>query len=82
MCHRDRPHKRFLKPDLWAAHKAHVRRGGYSSDLRMPEIVCELDSFRKAWRIGETIELQPLRPRVVPAEAWWERLTTDLSSLT
>lgn len=82
LCHRDRLHKRFLKPDIWAAHKAHVRRGGYSSDVRRPEIVRELDAFRKAWRNGETLELRQLRPRIVPADAWWERLTTDPSSLT
>src|SRR6185437_3753328 len=82
LCHRDRLHKRFLKPDIWAAHKAHVRRGGYASDVRRPEIVRELDAFRKAWRNGETFELSQLRPRIVPADAWWERLTTDPSSLT
>ena len=82
LCHRDRLHKRFLKPDIWAAHKAHVRRGGYSSDVRRPEIVSELAAFRKAWRNGETVALRQLRPRVVPPDAWWERLTTDPSSLT
>ena len=82
VCDRDRLHKRFLKPDIWAAHKAHVRRGGYASDVRRPEIVRELDAFRKAWRNGETLELSQLRPRIVPADAWWERLTTDPSSLT
>ena len=81
-CHRDRLHKRFLKPDLWAAHKAHVRRGGYSSDVHKPEIVRELDAFRKAWRNGETIELRELRPRIMPADPWWERVTTDPNSLT
>lgn len=81
LCHRDRLQKRFLKPDIWAAHKAHVRRGGYSSDVHRPEIVEELEAFGKAWRSGETVELRPLRPRVVAADAWRERLTTDPSSL-
>ena len=32
-CHRNKLHKRFNNPSAWLAFKAHVRRGGYASDL-------------------------------------------------
>lgn len=77
LCHRSRLHKRFTNPELWDTHKAHVRRGGYSSDLRSREIVAELNVFRAARRRGEAVELRQLRPRPTQSDDWWEKLSMD-----
>ena len=81
-CHRDRLHKRFARPDMWEAHKAHVRRGGYSSDLKDPLVAAELQAYRAAFVRGERIVLRQLRPRASTADEWWERLSTDPATLT
>ncbi len=81
-CHRQQLHKRFAKPDMWEAHKAHVRRGGYASDLEKPEIAAELKEYRAALQRGERISLRQLRPRPSTAAEWWEKLSTDPDTLT
>jgi hypothetical protein len=53
MCHVHRLHARFRNPELWEAHKAHVRRGGYSSDLERSEVAAELAAFRAALKRNE-----------------------------
>jgi hypothetical protein len=77
-CHRNKLHKRFARPEMWKAFKAHVRRGGYASDLRVPEIKREFDDCVRECRRGIEIELCPLRPysHVIGSE-WWEKLATD-----
>ena len=78
-CHRTRIHKRFDAPDLWETFKAHIRRGGYASDLNDPAVKNELERYRKA---KGAIALKPMRsyPGPVGGE-WWARLTTDPASL-
>ena len=75
-CHRNKLHKRFDKPELWEAFKAHIRRGGYASDLKMPEIKREIDDYIKARQGGKTPTLKYLRPypHTVGTE-WWDRLS-------
>ena len=82
LCHVHRLHRRFLNPELWEAHKAHVRRGGYSSDLKRPEIAAEFASFRAARKRNEPYNMQMLRPRSSSGDEWWERLSTDPLQLT
>jgi hypothetical protein len=67
---------------MWEAHKAHVRRGGYASDLEKPEIAAELKEYRAALQRGERISLRQLRPRPSTAAEWWEKLSTDPDTLT
>lgn len=78
-CHRNKLHKRFGNPDMWDAFKAHVRRGGYASDLKQPEVARELQRYMEAKREGRTVEseLSSLRPypHVVGAE-WWADLAS------
>ena len=74
-CHRSKIHKRFEAPDLWETFKAHVRRGGYASDLGDPAVKQELERYRKG---NGAIELKRIRPYTSAAgEEWWARLTTD-----
>lgn len=81
-CHRQKLHKRFAKPDLWAAFLAHVRRGGYASDLKKPEVKREVERAQAAIRKGEKPSLASLRPysRVAGGE-WFGALTLDPRSL-
>ncbi|HEY5264730.1 MAG TPA: hypothetical protein VIJ37_07025 [Steroidobacteraceae bacterium] len=81
-CHRDRLHKRFAKPDMWEAHKAHVRRGGYASDLKDPDIAAEVKAYRVAFQRGERLVLRQLRPRRSTSGKWWEELSVDPAILT
>jgi hypothetical protein len=81
-CHRDRLHKRFTKPDMWETHKAHVRRGGYSSDLKRPEVAAELKAFRAALARGERPALRQIRTRRLAGSEWWELLSVDPGTLT
>ena len=73
MCH-SRLHARFHNPGLWEAHKAHVRRGGYSSDLMHPEIAIE---FKTARRRNALSALKSLRMRPLTGDEWWARLSTS-----
>ncbi len=74
VCHKchSRLHARFHNPALWEAHKAHVRRGGYASDLTRPEIEMELKDARRRNALSE---LKPLRTRTLTGDEWWERFT-------
>lgn len=81
-CHRDKLHKRFKRPDLWEAFKAHVRRGGYASDLKKPDVKKEFETYRHAVREGRILVLRPLRPySASPGSEWWQRLTTDPATM-
>jgi len=82
MCHVHRLHARFRNAELWEVHKAHVRRGGCSSDLKRPEIAAELVAFRAALKRNERYSLRILRPRTNTGDEWWERLLTDPVQLT
>jgi hypothetical protein len=81
-CHRNKLHKRFSNPLDWEAWIAHVRRGGYASDLKKPAVAKELEAFKDAKRQGSTIELVRLRPRDFTGTEWWETLRMDTESLT
>lgn len=75
-CHRNNLHKRFNESERWEAFLAHVRRGGYASELRDPNIRRQLRGYRDASQRGEAAELPSLRD--APAgPRWWEHLTLD-----
>jgi hypothetical protein len=77
-CHRNKLHKRFGNPDMWEAFKAHVRRGGYASDLKQPEVARELKQYIAALRSGDVLQLRPLRPYPhASGTEWWASLTTQ-----
>ena len=77
-CHRNRLHKRFNNPDQWEAFKAHVRRGGYASELVSdPKIKREFEEYERARKDGKPAELRMIRARqLVVGTEWWEELTT------
>jgi hypothetical protein len=80
-CHRSKLHGRFRSPDLWRAFKDHVRRGGYASDLKDPEIRKEFDAYRRnVGRSGST-RLTRRRKRDLRGQRWWDRLRMDKASL-
>ena len=82
-CHRSRLHKRFSSPLGWEAYKAHIRRGGYSSDLKQPGVAAEVRAYQRALDAGGPPPmLHALRFRESTLGAWWEQLTTDPMSLT
>jgi hypothetical protein len=80
-CHRQKLHKRFASPEKWEAFKAHVRRGGYASELKVKEIAHEIDQYVAAQRAGIAFPLRSLRPypHVVGTE-WWAQLSTSQSA--
>ena len=79
-CHRNKLHKRFAAPEIWEAFKAHVRRGGYASDLKDPLVKREVDHYRSA---GMPVVLKALRPyNGSIGKEWWEKLTMDPASRT
>jgi hypothetical protein len=81
-CHRDKLHKRFLRPQAWNAFLAHVRRGGYARDLKIPEVKREVLALQAAVARGEALQLKPIRPysqRI--GEEWFASLSTDRESL-
>ena len=82
-CHIFQLHMRFTRPVSWQAFLAHVRRGGYASDLKDPEIKNEVEAARFAIRNGSQAVLRELRPynRTV-GEEWFARLRLDSESLT
>jgi hypothetical protein len=85
-CHRSKLHTRFSNPIAWQAHVAHVRRGGYASDLTdpsRPEIKAEVHRLRAALKAGRSMPLASLRPyRGVLGKEWFAKLVTDPASLT
>ena len=83
-CHVHKLHKRFVSPSRWFAFLAHVRRGGYTRDLRDDSNVKkEVQDYQRAIECGAPFPLRPLRPytRTV-GEEWFARLTMDPKSLT
>lgn len=84
-CHKDKLHKRFGRPPShWHAFIAHVRRGGWASDIaKDAEIRKEVDRYRRALEAGEPFELRSLRPYVgVVGEEWFANLRLDEASKT
>ena len=75
-CH-SRLHRRFDSPASWLAYKAHLRRGGFGSDLRTPKIAREVSRLAKALESGQPFSLVSLRPSLHGGPEWWESLTTD-----
>lgn len=81
-CHRNKLQKRFADPAMWTAYLAHVRRGGYASDLKVSAIKAEFDGARAAAGRGETVVLRALRPYSGKAgEEWFAKITLDPQSL-
>ena len=84
-CHRSKLHKRFANPNLWHAFAAHVRRGGYASDLvSNSKAKREVDAYRDAYDSkAPPAPLPFLRPyHGVVGQEWWANLTMDSASLT
>lgn len=82
-CHIYRLHQRFARPTAWQAFLAHVRRGGYASDLKDPEIKSEVEACAKALKNGQTLELRSLRPyKPKPGKEWFARLSLDRECLS
>lgn len=78
-CHRDKLHKRFLRPSAWRAFLAHVRRGGYARELKESSVKREVFAVQLALERGvEPPALPLLRPYqgVVGAE-WFAMLSLD-----
>jgi len=76
-CHRYKLHKRFNNPNMWKAFIAHVRRGGYASDLKDKSIKKEVVYYQKQLANNEIPKsLKKLRTyqNTVGAE-WFSQLT-------
>lgn len=78
VCHRchSRLHSRFRFPQVWEAHKAHVRRGGVASDD------AGFKAVKDAIRNNDLPNLPPPKPTMLTGDEWWERLSTDPRTLT
>ena len=77
-CHRNKLHKRFSDPVKWEAYKEHVRRGGYASDLKQPDVAREFKAHVAARRAGGAVELHQLRPYPHKfGSQWWEKLDSS-----
>ncbi len=82
-CHLYKIHLRFARPILWQAFLAHVRRGGYASDLANPRIKKEFEACCKALKNGQTFVLSPLRPYTQSVgDEWFAKLRVDRESMT
>lgn len=80
-CH-SRLHKRFKSPNGWAAYKAHLRRGGYGSDLKPGATAREVSNLAKALEAGRPFPLPPLpREKKLTGAKWWEHLSVDVRTL-
>jgi len=81
-CHRYKLHKRFTNPKNWYAFIAHVRRGGYASDLKDKHIKKEVKLYQKAADEGTQFELENLRPysHKIGGE-WFANIRMDIESL-
>jgi len=81
-CHRHKLHRRFLSPESWEAHLAHVRRGGYARELKDRAIADEIAAFKRARKAGNTMTLRTLRARKGLGDIeWWDKLTMEKASL-
>jgi len=76
LCHKchSRLHARFNNSELWEAHKAHVRRGGYASQI------AEFEDLRGAIRRQDKAEPVRLHHRSVSGNEWWELLTMEATT--
>lgn len=77
-CH-NRIHARFSRPWRWEAYKAHVRRGGYGSEVGTrsgsPKLCRELTTLQEALAKGRPVpEMRTLRERPESSHEWWEHL--------
>lgn len=81
-CHRDKLHKRFWRHSSWFAYIAHIRRGGYASDLKDPIIKKQINACRKAIENNLSFSLPLLRPytQTIGFE-WFANLRLDPESL-
>ena len=74
-CHRQKLHGRYAHAFVWQAFLAHVRRGGYASDLLYPHIKLEVHAFCMALKTGQEFELHSLRPYTkYVGDEWFARL--------
>ena len=74
--------KGFLIPKNWYAFIAHVRRGGYASDLKDKHIKKEVNLYQKAADEETQFELKNLRPynHKIGGE-WFANIRMDIESL-
>lgn len=78
LCHLRRVHMRFAWPLVWRVHLGHVRRGGYGSDLKSPEIRHQLVRYRRGLETGVVSELPSLRPYALTiGREWFAALSMD-----
>lgn len=82
-CHRNKLHKRFSNPSAWLAFTAHIRRGGYASDLKITAIKKEVAACQTAIEAKEPYTLKTIRPYgKVSGTEWFANLTLDPNSLS
>ena len=82
-CHRYKLHKRFNNPSNWKIFLAHVRRGGYASDLKDKSIINELKEYKKVINNGGTYNLKKLRDyKPVIGSEWFANIRMDIESLS
>ena len=77
VCHRChmRLHNRFRNPEVWEAHKEHVRQGGRANEDAKFNVV------RNAIRGRDFSTLALSSPTRVMGHLWWEALSTDPKTL-
>jgi len=81
-CHRYKLHMRFANPEVWQVFIAHVRRGGYASQLKDPCIKEELKAYRAALKKHDKFELRKLSTYTpIVGEEWFAKLRMDPESL-
>ena len=81
-CHRSKLHRRFNNPGNWYSFLAHIRRGGYASDLKNKDIDKEVKSFQVAQKNNVNFKLKVIRPyqHAVGSE-WFASIRMDIESL-
>jgi len=81
-CHRYKLHKRFKNPSNWNVYIAHIRRGGYASDLKNKDVIKELKFYKLALEKGEDATLKNLRNyQQIIGKEWFSNLRMDIESL-
>ena len=78
-CHIYRIHQRFTHPVSWAGFLAHVRRGGFASEMKEPAVSKELSAYNNALRVGASLPvLKSLRPyKQIAGMEWFANLSSD-----
>lgn len=79
-CHRNKLHKRFADPIGWFVFKAHLKRGGYASEIKFHGR--ELRQFRRNLERGLPARLPAIRDRTLTGREWWDLLSVDPLTLT